>query len=127
MKILKEGASFGVAGLVQLGIDWLVFVALTKAGVVAASANLAGRVSGALFGFWLNGKWTFRREESSGLNSRHFGRYACWWVATACASTVTVAVVARLAGVEAAWAVKPFIDVFLAGCGFLVSKYWIYR
>ena len=33
----------------------------------------------------------------------------------------------RLAGLHAAWLLKPAIDVVLAGLGFLVSKYWIYR
>lgn len=127
MKVFKEGASFGVAGLIQLAIDWLVFVSLTKLGVIASAANLTGRICGALFGFWLNGKWVFRRENGDDLSSRHLGRYALWWTTTALVSTATVSMVAHLIGVEAAWAAKPVIDILLAGCSFLVSKFWIYR
>jgi putative flippase GtrA len=127
MKIFKEGASFGIAGLIQLGIDWLVFVTLTKFGVIAAAANMLGRVSGASVGFWLNGKWTFRDADRARLEHRHLGRYVVWWLTTALVSTAAVTAIAHFASVETSWAAKPFIDAFLAACSFFVSKYWIYR
>jgi putative flippase GtrA len=127
MKILKEGASFGVAGLIQLGIDWLMFVGLTKLGVVAAPANVVGRISGALLGFWLNGAWTFKKDAKARVGKDHFGRFAIWWITTTLLSTAAVTAIAHFVNLPAAWAAKPFIDVFLAGCSFFVSKYWIYR
>ncbi|MBB1635736.1 MULTISPECIES: GtrA family protein [Cupriavidus] len=127
MSLIRQGASYGVIGGVQLGVDWLCFFLLTSFGVGAVKANIAGRVLGALLGFWLNGKKTFSAQIDSELGFRHFFRYIVLWSGTALASTVVIASVDRLQGLQLAWLVKPFADGLLAVAGFVVSRYWIYR
>ena len=127
MSVIKQGASYGVIGGVQLGVDWLCFFLLTSFGFGAVMGNIAGRVVGALLGFWLNGKKTFSAQIGSELGFRHFFRYIVLWSGTAIASTIVIASVDRLQGLQLAWLVKPFADGILAMAGFLVSRYWIYR
>ena len=74
MSLLRQGRHFILIGLLQWLVDWGVMVALSRLGMAVAGANLAGRVGGALLGFWLNGSITFAVPvRSPGL--RQLGRY----------------------------------------------------
>lgn len=125
--ILKQGFGYGVVGGVQLVLDWLIFVMLTAQGIPVGVANIAGRGTAAVLGFWLNGKWTFGKRGGASLGIEHFGRYVVLWVGMTLLSTFAVTVATRIDGVQTAWLIKPVVDVFLAAVGFVVSKYWIYR
>lgn len=127
MSLIRQGASYGVIGGIQLGVDWLCFFLLTSFGIGAVKANIAGRILGALLGFWLNGKNTFSAQIESELGFRHFFRYLVLWLGTALISTVIIASVDWMRGIQLAWVVKPVADGLLAAAGFLVSRYWIYR
>lgn len=126
-QILKQGFGYGVVGGVQLALDWLIFVALSALGVPVGGANVAGRATAAMLGFWLNGKWTFGKGGDSPLGIEHFGRYFVLWASMTLLSTIVVMFAARTDGVHVAWLIKPMADLFLAAVGFVVSKYWIYR
>lgn len=123
----KQGLGYGLVGGAQLALDFLIFMALTIAGIPVAGANVIARIIIAGLGFWLNGKWTFGRSGPSSLGVVHFGKYLTLLVGTTFFSTIGVMMAARGGGVHVAWLVKPFVDIFLAGVGFLVSKYWVYR
>jgi putative flippase GtrA len=127
MRILKQGASFFAVGLIQLAIDWFVFFLLTKSGCDSGGANVAGRVTGACFGFWLNGTWTFSDGITSRLSGAHLLRFITLWSITLLISTTVVASVSHYEGLHVAWVIKPVSDLILAGGSFLVSKYWVYR
>lgn len=127
MKIVKQGINYGLVGLFQIGVDWLTFIALTQLGVSSVAGNLIGRLTGAGFGFWLNGSWTFSDGQVRRTSTKHLGRFSAVWFLTALASTVLVAMASHYEGLHAAWVAKPAIDLFLAGLSFLASKYWIYR
>lgn len=124
---LKQGFGYGVVGVVQLALDWLIFVTLTALGAPVAGANIVGRATAAGLGFWLNGKWTFGKSGGSPLGIEHFGRYLILWLSMALLSTFVVMMATRMEGVHVAWLIKPIVDLFLAAIGFVVSKYWIYR
>lgn len=126
-QILKQGFGYGVVGGMQLMLDWLIFVTLSALGVPVGGANVAGRATAALLGFWLNGKWTFGKSGGSPLGFEHFGRYLVLWASMTVLSTIVVMFAARIDGVHAAWLIKPMADLLLAAVGFVVSKYWIYR
>lgn len=127
LRLSREILFYGIVGVGQLGIDWLTFVLLSRLGLPVAVANVAGRVCGAVAGFWLNGRWTFSKKTGPALGLRQFLRFAASWVVMTVLSTLVVMMVDRSHGLHWTWVAKPFADAILAGLGFLVSKFWIYR
>ncbi|MCL2297857.1 MAG: GtrA family protein [Proteobacteria bacterium] len=127
MNLARQSVLYLIFGLIQLVVDWLCFVALTWFGMGTVSANLIGRVSGALLGFWLNGKHTFGITTQGKLRPAHLARFIVMWGFTAAASTAAVTLADSVEGLYFAWLVKPFFDALLAVFGFLLSKFWVYR
>jgi putative flippase GtrA len=126
-QLAKQGSLFLVVGLVQLGLEWAAFVALTLLGLLSVPANLLARASAAGFGFVLHGAVTFRSAGGARLGRRRLVRFVVTWLASAALSTVAVGAVERWGSLVLAWGAKPLIDGSLAFCTFLVSRYWIYR
>jgi len=126
MSWLRQGRYFVAIGVLQWLLDWAVMVSLSHAGLGLPFANVAGRVSGALLGFWLNGSITFARDGSR-PNWRHFARYLTLWLANAALSTLSLVAIENVFGLRGAWLAKPAIDGMLASSSFLASRYWVYR
>jgi putative flippase GtrA len=63
MSLTRQGRHYLLIGGLQWLVDWGVMVALSHLGLRIGVANVAGRVSGALLGFWLNGRITFAGDE----------------------------------------------------------------
>ena len=59
MTLGRHARHYLLIGGVQWLVDWGVLVLLTRYGMQVESANVLGRVAGALLGYWLNGKLTF--------------------------------------------------------------------
>ncbi|MDR2016678.1 MAG: GtrA family protein [Burkholderiales bacterium] len=127
MNLGRQSVLYLIFGLVQLVVDWLCFVALTWFGMTPAPANLISRVSGALLGFWLNGKHTFGAATKGRLRPAHLARFLAMWCLTTAASTAAVTLAEGAEGLYFAWLVKPLFDALLAVVGFLLSKFWVYR
>jgi len=126
MSLFRQGTHYLLFGLLQLLLDWLVFVATTALGVPVAGANIAGRVAGALVGFWLNGRVTFAREGQP-LGRRHFARFVIAWSALTLLSTWLVATVAHALGLHWAWLAKPVVEGGLAVVAFFVWRQLVFR
>ena len=126
MSWLKQGGHFALIGVVQWLADWGVMVALSHSGVALPYSNVAGRIAGALLGFWLNGRITFS-SDGRGPSRLHLARYIVLWCMTAAASTGAVSLADALFGLKGAWLAKPIIDGVLAIGSFLASRYWVYR
>jgi len=126
MSLLRQGRWFLVIGVVQWIVDWGAMVLLSHVGFGIVRANLAGRLCGALFGFWLNGRITFAREEAS-PRWRQALRYVALWCVCAALSTIGVASVAAAFGLGWAWLAKPLMDGLIATGSFLASRHWVYR
>lgn len=124
--LLRQGSSFLAVGLLQLLVDWAVFVVLSWLGLAAAPANVAGRISGAMLGFWLNGRFTFASDDTT-VGRRQLARFTVLWLATTAVSTWAVGTIDAVVGLKWAWLAKPVIDLVLSGIGFLVSRHWIYK
>ncbi len=75
MGLVRQGSTYLVIGLVQLLLDWLVFVAATALGLPVVPANIAGRLAGMLLGFWLNGRYTFANAGDARHGWRRFSRF----------------------------------------------------
>lgn len=127
MSLLRQGRFFLLVGVLQLLLDWAVFVALSALGMPAAPANLIGRISGACLGFWLNGRLTFAVEGEARLGPHRFARFAAVWIGLTIVSTIGVTWLAAQFGLAWSWAAKPAIEGVLAVVSFLVSRHWIYR
>ena len=127
MSIARQGVSFLLVGACLVVADWAVFVMLTALGVAPPEANIAGRVAGALLGFWANGRITFGSDGSSRLGRRHFAKFAASWLVVTLLSTYLVTIVADYLGLKMAWLAKPIVEGMLAMLTFFISRHWVYR
>ncbi|HRN61457.1 MAG TPA: GtrA family protein [Luteimonas sp.] len=125
--ILRQGGHYLLAGLLQLLLDWLVFVALSALGLPVAASNVAGRVAGAMLGFWLNGRVTFARDGRARLGWRRFLRFVAVWLALTLASTLLVGWIAAQLGLQQAWLAKPLVEGALAVVAFFLWRHVVYR
>lgn len=125
MTLARQGWLFLLMGFLQWILDWAVTVALSHFGVSLEVANVCGRITGALLGFWLNGTITF--STSTPLGRRHLVRFIIAWIVLTIISTWAVGLVGHSAGLQYAWLAKPVIEAVLAVASFFISRYWIYR
>src|SRR3546814_12108400 len=64
MSLGRQGRHYLFIGGIQWLVDWGVMVALSHFGMGIGPANVAGRISGALLGYWAHGKLTFAARKS---------------------------------------------------------------
>ena len=126
MSLGRQGSRYLVIGGIQWLLDWGVMVALSHFGLRIGVANIAGRVSGALIGFWLNGKITFTGDEHV-VGRRQLLRFVAVWLVMTLLSTVAIEAIDDLLGRKWAWLAKPLVEAVLGLMGFLASRHWIYR
>jgi putative flippase GtrA len=124
--IARQSLLYLAFGLVQIGIDWLVFVTISAAGTPVLAANLIGRIAGATFGFWANGKVTFSSAETA-TGPHQAARFFVLWCLMAAASTAVMLLLESQAGLKIAWLAKPFVDLSLSAVSFMASRHWVYR
>jgi len=126
MSLTRQGRDYLAIGLLQWLVDWGVVVGLTHIGLPVAPANVVGRITGALLGFWLNGKLTFANDRTT-VGSTQFQRFMVMWVSTTLFSTWALTQVDDVLGLRWVWIAKPAIELALGAVGFVLSRYWIYR
>lgn len=126
MSAFSESIRFIAVGVLQVCIDSGIYIALTSFGLPTPPSNLCGRISGAAFGFWLNGKITFKGQQQPRVGLR-LVRYATLWIGMTIISTTLLTLIAHHAGLTHAWWSKPLIEGALGIVSFLVSRYWVYR
>ncbi|MEO7478274.1 MAG: GtrA family protein [Lysobacteraceae bacterium] len=121
---LRQGSLFLIVGLAQLALDTSVFIATTAIGTPIVAGNVLGRLSGACLGFWLNGRFTFGKEN---LDQQHALRFALVWSVLTILSTVSISIVATHLGLHGAWLAKPLVEGVFAIASFFLWKYVVYR
>ena len=127
MTLVRQGFSFIAIGGCLIVVDWLVFVGLTALGVGPVTANLAGRMMGAILGFLANGRITFGDAGGPRIGYRRFVRYVLLWLSLTLVSTSLIVICAGHLGLQLAWLAKPMFEVALALVSFSVSRHWVYR
>ncbi len=127
MNLLRQGSHYLLFGVLQLLLDWAVFVGCTALGVPAAGGNLVGRVSGALLGFWLNGRYTFAGDQGGRLGWRRFRRFGLLWLLMTAVSTLLIAGIESRLGLQLAWLAKPVVEGGLAAINFVLLRQLVYR
>ena len=126
MSLSRQGQHYLAIGVGQWLLDWAVMVALSHYGLSVELANIAGRVSGALIGFWLNGWITFAGDDTV-LGRRQLFRFLLMWTLTTAISTWAMGGINQVAGLKWAWLAKPAVEIALGGLGFVLSRHWVYR
>lgn len=127
MGLIRQGGSYLIVGLIQLMLDWVMFVAASALGMPVAPANVLGRVSGMLLGFWLNGRHTFAQEGQRRLGWARFARFLAVWAVLTLLSTVLVSTVAQQLGLSLAWLAKPLVEGALAAVSFVLMRQFVFR
>jgi len=126
VSLFRQGRYYFAIGLLQYVVDWGVMVALSHLGLSVEIANVAGRVSGATLGFWLNGRFTFAGDTTA-LGPRQLRRFVLLWLCMTGISTWAIGTIEDVAGLRWAWLAKPVVEVALACVSFLASRHWVYR
>ncbi len=126
MTLLRQGRHYLLIGVLQWLLDWAVMVALSHAGLAIEPANVIGRISGALLGFWLNGRITFAGDRHR-MGRRQFGRFVAMWLITTVVSTWAMGSIDDWFGLRWAWMAKPAVELSLGAIGFLLSRHWVYK
>ncbi|KRG71360.1 membrane protein [Stenotrophomonas terrae] len=127
MSLFRQGSQYIFIGLLQLALDWGVFVLATALGLPVTPGNLLGRVSGALLGFWLNGRYTFAAQGEQRHGWKRFARFLALWLLMTVISTWLIDWVAHSLGLQYAWLAKPLVEAGLAGVSFLLLRHVVYR
>ncbi|HMB43907.1 MAG TPA: GtrA family protein [Luteimonas sp.] len=126
MTLTRHARHYTLIGGVQWLVDWGVLVGFTHLGMAVVPANIAGRVAGALLGYWLNGKVTFAGDEHA-IGPNQLRRYLTMWMATTAVSTWSLGAIDHWAGLQWAWLAKPGVEAVLGVVGFVLSRHWVYR
>ena len=126
MSLTRQGRHFLAIGLLQWVVDCSVMMGLSHVGVAVEPANLAGRISGAMLGFWLNGRITFASEDTR-VGRRQLGRFVMMWLVNTALSTWSLSAINGAFGLRGTWLAKPAVEVALAGLSFVLSRHWVYK
>ena len=126
MTLGRHARHYTLIGGVQWLVDWGVMVLLSHSGMAIEPANVAGRVAGALLGYWLNGKLTFAGDETA-IGRAQLLRFVLMWLGTTTVSTWSMGTVDDWFGLKWAWLAKPGIEAALGVIGFVLSRHWVYR
>ncbi|HZH42680.1 MAG TPA: GtrA family protein [Lysobacter sp.] len=126
MSLTRQSRHYLLIGILQWLLDWAVMVALSHAGLWVEAANICGRISGAMLGFWLNGRITFAGDETA-IGGRQLGRFVLLWLSTTFVSTWAMAAIEDGLGLRWTWLAKPAVELALGGVGFVLSRHWVYR
>lgn len=126
MSLGRQGRHYLAFGVLQWVVDWGVMVGLSHLGLAVEIANVAGRITGALLGFWLNGRVTFAGDETT-MGHRQFMRFVLMWLLTTAISTWAMGTIDDLVGLKWTWLAKPAVELVLGGIGFLLSRHWVYQ
>ena len=126
MSLGRQGRHYLFIGGIQWLVDWGVMVALSHFGMRIGPANVAGRISGALLGYWANGKLTFAGDDTA-IGRTQLLRFLAMWLVTTAISTWAMAHIDEIFGRGWAWLAKPGIEVVLGMLGFLLSRHWVYK
>lgn len=126
MSLKRQGRHYLLIGGLQWLVDWGVMVGLSHLGMLVEPANITGRISGALLGYWLNGKLTFAGDDTA-LGRTQLRRFLMMWLCTTAISTWSLGAIDEHIGLKWAWLAKPGVELVLGLFGFLLSRHWVYK
>lgn len=125
MTLGRHARHYLLIGGIQWLVDWGVMVLLSQ-WMAVEPANIAGRVAGALLGYWLNGKLTFAGDENA-IGHTQLIRFIAMWIGTTTISTLSMGYIDDALGLHWAQLAKPGVEFALGVVGFVLSRHWVYR
>ncbi len=126
MSLHRQGRHYLLIGGVQWLLDWGVMVLLSHFGLLIEAANICGRISGAILGFWLNGRVTFADHDTR-IGGVQLRRFVLMWLGTTLVSTWAMGHIDDAFGQQWAWLAKPAVELLLGVVGFVLSRHWVYK
>ena len=126
MSLGRHARHYTFVGAIQWLVDWGVMVGLSHLGLAIEPANVCGRISGALLGYWLNGKVTFASDDTE-VGRTQLRRFVLMWLCTTAISTWAMGHIDEWFGRGWAWLAKPGVELVLGMAGFVLSRHWVYR
>jgi len=126
LSLRRQGRHYLMIGGIQWLVDWGVTVGLSHLGMPIEPANIAGRISGAILGYWLNGKLTFAGDDTA-LGRTQLQRFLLMWLVTTAISTWAMGSIDDWFGLKWAWLAKPGVEAALGLIGFVLSRHWVYK
>jgi putative flippase GtrA len=126
MSLKRQSRHYLLIGGLQWLVDWGVMVGLSHLGLPIEPANVAGRISGAMLGYWLNGKLTFAGDDTA-VGRTQLQRFVLMWLCTTIISTWAMGHIDAVLGLKWAWLAKPGVELLLGVFGFLLSRHWVYK
>lgn len=124
---VRQVLSYLLIGGTQFLLDWAMFSLLHWLGLPASPANLIGRASAAVVGFYLNGRFTFAEQGEGKLGGQRFARFVFAWILMTALSTILVQACVWLWPGPLVYLAKPAIEILLAFLNFFVLKWFVYR
>lgn len=125
MSLARHFRRYLLVGGLQWLLDCAVMMALSMAGLAIAPANVAGRISGAVLGFWLNARYTFS-DHAGRPGRRQLLRFILMWLGMTWLGTWLLTQVEALFGLHWAWLAKPLLEILLGLAGFVLARHWVY-
>ena len=80
-----------------------------------------------MLGFWLNGRYTFPRDDGRRHGWSHFARFLALWLLMTAASSGLLAWTTDTLGLQMAWLAKPLVEGGLAVLNFFLLRHVVYR
>lgn len=126
MNLHRQLVAYAGIGGLQWLLDSAVMITASHAGLAVALATIAGRLCGAVLGYWLNGRYTFANRQRDTVNTSSLGRFVRFWLLATVLSALVLGAIDRHFGLTASWLFKPLVDFGFAAFGFWASRHWIY-
>ncbi len=120
---IREFVKFALVGILNTGVDVVIFFLLTWLGVLYLAAQVVSYTSGAANSYLLNKIWTFR---SCGLSYSEMIRFTVVNLASLGISVATLSLLHGGAGMGLA-AAKGIATVCALMANFLGNKLWVFR
>lgn len=132
IRLRQDLLRFILIGGLQFLIDALLLVAMARAGLAVAIANIISRALAACCGYYLNGKFSFAGDAPT-ITKRSLRRFWVLWISLTLFSSALIAGIQWLNHGQTGnpdiilLTGKLLIEAMLFMLSFALCKYWVYR
>ncbi|BEB08670.1 GtrA family protein [Escherichia coli] len=118
---------FFICGVIQFGLDTIIFTFLTSVGLSVVLANVFSRGLAACVGYYINGRYTFRKK----VDRYVFLKFVVYWSGMTLLSTLLIYMIEYFllstSSIKLMALTKVVVEIFLFFISFLIAKIWVYK